>query len=101
MQQACLSTHVTNVCNLGVQHSFDAMAKYQHWLEWSDVTVLCTNAMLLQLPIYTCFQQHHIMVLHYTPVPTLINNVLKIHFIGCAIATCTPCQPIKLTNNKN
>ncbi len=36
----CLSTYVTIIRNFGAQHSFAAMAKYQHWLERADVTLM-------------------------------------------------------------
>ncbi len=65
---ACLSTHVTVICNFGGQHSFDATAKYRHWLERADVTLLRTDVTLLL--IYICTQWSYIMVLHYMSVPT-------------------------------
>ncbi len=37
------ATHVTIVCNFGALQVSDVTAKYQHWLEWTNVTPLHTN----------------------------------------------------------
>ncbi len=80
---ACLSTHVTLIRNFGAQYSFDATAKYRHWLKRGDIILLRTDIILLRtdvillhiditllhtdvtlLPINTCMQQHYVMVSH-------------------------------------
>ncbi len=57
--------------NLGAEHSFDATAKFRHYLEWDDVAGWCytiaTDVTLL--PVHTCTWRYYITVLCYISVP--------------------------------